>query len=366
MTSFAVVGAGLVGSATAWALASRGHDVTILERTTPANAEASSHGSARIARYAYLDPFHADLMVQARPVWDELAAASGRSVFTPTDALDIAPPDRIAQITEVFRAVGVEHEIIEPEVAAERWPGIRPDGQVLWHGGAGVVDAEAAVHAMVDLAVQAGADVREHWEVVAVRREDGGFLVESSSGDTVHVERVVVVAGPWLTELADALPLSDAGRSSLPALEVRQEQVFHFPYRDDASWPVVIHTTETGQSYALPGGRDAGDRGFKVATYRGGHVVDSPADADHLVRDAARKKVVALVRDLFPGLEPQPYAEATCLFTSTPNEDFVFRHDAGLSIVAACSGHAAKFAPLLGRIFATGAEGGAVPERFTR
>ena len=56
-SQYVVVGAGLAGAATAWSLTRRGHEVTLVERTQPAARDGSSHGSARIFRYAYSDPF---------------------------------------------------------------------------------------------------------------------------------------------------------------------------------------------------------------------------------------------------------------------------------------------------------------------
>ena len=50
-STYVVVGAGLAGAATAWSLARRGHEVTVLERSQPAARDGSSHGSARIFRY---------------------------------------------------------------------------------------------------------------------------------------------------------------------------------------------------------------------------------------------------------------------------------------------------------------------------
>ena len=65
-SQYVVVGAGLAGAATAWSLARRGHEVTLVERTQPAARDGSSHGSARIFRYAYPDPFYARLVVRGQ------------------------------------------------------------------------------------------------------------------------------------------------------------------------------------------------------------------------------------------------------------------------------------------------------------
>jgi len=62
--------------------------------------------------------------------------------------------------------------------------------------------------------------------------------------------------------------------------------------------------------------------------------------------------VVDYVRRFLPGLAPEPYAETTCLFTNTPTEDFVIDGVDGVTVLSACSGHGAKFAPLLGELAA--------------
>ena len=75
--------------------------------------------------------------------------------------------------------------------------------------------------------------------------------------------------------------------------------------------------------------------------------------------------MVDYVRKYLPGLDPEPYAETTCLFTNTPNEDFVIDRADGLTVLSPCSGHGAKFAPLIGQWaagLATGTDD--VPARF--
>ena len=46
--------------------------MTLVERTRPAARDGSSHGSARIFRYAYPDRLYTELVVRARPAFDEL------------------------------------------------------------------------------------------------------------------------------------------------------------------------------------------------------------------------------------------------------------------------------------------------------
>jgi sarcosine oxidase len=364
--------------ATAWQLASRGHQVTILERNVPASHDASSHGSARIFRYAYPDPFYTRAVLESKALWDGLAAASGTSLITPFGAVDYGPERNPRLLASVLAGEGIEHELLSASVARRRWPQIAFDTEVLWHPGAGVIDAETAVNTMVGLAVGHGARLVTGWELQSVERTGAGYQLRSSTGETVDAGNVVISAGGWLPELLGQLSLPAGFLAGLPEITVRQEQAFHFKYQDHdggaaagatgpgaAGWPTFIHKAAGIQAYGLPGGRDARFVGQKVAEYNGGRLIPSAAGQTGEVDPANRRRVVEYVRRYLPGLDPEPYAETTCLFTNTPNEDFIIDRADNLTILSPCSGHGAKFAPLIGQWAADLATGaGTVPDRF--
>lgn len=373
MGSYIVVGAGLTGAATAWQLARRGHAVTVLERSTPANGQGSSHGSARILRYAYSDPFYARMVVDARTEWDELERLAGERLVTPTGSLDSGAGRGPAELAGVFAEVGVEHELLTAAEAGARWPQFDFDGGagVLWHPAAGVIDAAASVAAMLRLARADGARLETDWPVASVDRAGAGYRVVSADGRTESAEKVIVAAGGWLPDLFGDLGLPDAFLAALPPLQVMQENAFHFPYREapEEPWPTFIHKASDILVYGLPGGRDSvlpdGRTGLKVAEFNGGRPIRSAAAQDGRIDPENRARVVAYVRRTLPGVIPEPYAETTCLFTNTPTEDFVIDTVDGITIASPCSGHGAKFAPLLGKQIANTATGAQTPpERF--
>ncbi|NQD87791.1 FAD-dependent oxidoreductase [Paenarthrobacter sp. CM16] len=365
---YAVIGAGLSGAATAWHLAARGRSVVLFERSTPANDAGSSHGSARIFRYAYPDEFYTGLVQEARAGWDELARLSGKQLISPTGAVDygsIRQPERLAAVLE---RRGIEHELLSPAEASLRWPHIAFDTPVLWHPDAGVIDAHESVTAMVDQAVGDGAGLNNNWAVSSITGSKGHYTLTCEDGRSVHAANVIVAAGGWLPEILGSLSLPSAFLSKMPRLEVRQEQAYHFPYMDGAdssTWPTFIHKREAWQAYGLPGGRDAGFRGQKIAEYNGGKILQSAAEQDGQINPANRRRVIEYVEKYLPGLIPEPYAETTCLFTNTPNEDFILDRADNITILSPCSGHGAKFAPLIGLLAADLATGtGAVPDQF--
>jgi sarcosine oxidase len=372
-SDYVVVGAGLAGAATAWQLAARGHQVTLLERDVPAAHDASSHGSARIFRYAYPDPFYTQAVLDSKELWDGLAAETGTELITPFGAVDYGPTRQPALLAGVLAGAGIDHELLSAAEARRRWPQIAFDTEVLWHPGAGVIDAETSVNAMVALAVRHGATVLTGWSLDRVELlgsgTGSGYRLHSSAGETLDAGNVVISAGGWLPRLLESLPLPAGFLAGLPEFTVRQEQAFHFRYREGSSgattWPTFIHKTAAIQAYGLPGGRDAGFAGQKVAEYNGGPRIKSAADQTGQVDPANRARVVDYVRRYLPGLDPEPYAETTCLFTNTPTEDFLIDRADNLTVVSPCSGHGAKFAPLIGQWAADQATGaGSVPARF--
>lgn len=366
---YVVVGAGLAGAAAAWQLAKRGHQVAVVERSVPANDAGSSHGSARIFRYAYPDAGYAAMVKESLAGWEELSELAGQPLITPTGCVDYGQDREPRALADVLAGAGIGHELLSAEEARGRWPQFAFDTEVLWHQGAGVIDAHETVHTMVRAAVGHGARLFQDWTLTTARRSGAGYLLTNDRGEQVEAGHLVVAAGGWLPGLLGGLDLAPAFLASLPAFTVMQETAFHFPYREQPQpgppWPTFIHKRPGIQTYGLPGGRDADFRGQKLAEFNGGKPIPDASAQDGLIDPAHRDRIIEYVKRYVPGLVPEPYAETTCLFTNTPTEDFVVDTADGVTVLSPCSGHGAKFAPLLGSLaadLATGAAG--VPERF--
>lgn len=340
-----VVGAGLMGSATAWALARRGRSVLVIEQYEPAGARGSSHGSARIVRRAYADPLYTRLTGRAFELWRELELRSGTMLLRMLGGIDWGTPGEIEAICGSLRADGVAHEQMSALEAERRWPGMRFEGAVVHHSQAGTVDAERAVEALLADAGRHGAELRTEAEVVRILPSSAGAEVELAGGESVAAPAVVIAAGGWAAPLLDGLV-------RLPPLAVTQQQVFHFPRLDTpaAAWPSVID--QASLIYHLAGGRDGGpgdDR--KIAEHRHG-TVTTASGRDGIVDPESRRRIVEYVKRWLPGLDPTPRGEATCLYTSSPSEDFILDRIGSLVVCSACSGHGAKLAPVVGELAA--------------
>jgi len=355
-----IIGAGLAGSATAWALARRGRSAVVLEAFQPGHRRGSSHGSARIFRRGYPDPFYVRLTGEAQRLWQQLADEAGEEFVLTTGGIDFGPAREQEKMYEILRTLGVTAQLLPPGAAAERWPGVAfGTDPVMFHPDAGVIDADRAMHAMRALAEARGAQVHYGSPVLSVSASGEGAVVRTADRSW-QASVVVVAAGAWVEPLlGEQVPL--------PPLIVSQQQAFHFAPRASAEpQPVFIYHGEVATFYRLPAGRDAEVPGaMKIGEHDRGPITTGD-HRDGIVSSVSRDKVRAFVRDTLEGLDPDPIGEVTCLYTSTITEDFILDRQGPFVVCSACSGHGAKFAPLTGEIAADLVCGDTAPDdRFT-
>jgi sarcosine oxidase len=91
----------------------------------------------------------------------------------------------------------------------------------------------------------------------------------------------------------------------------------------------------------------------------GGEVEPDPTSIEPLTQ---------FVRHRLPGLLPAPHMPETCLYASTPDDDFVIDRIGNIVLGLGFGGHGFKFAPVVGEMLAKLVDGTAIefPDRFTR
>jgi sarcosine oxidase len=349
-----VVGLGAHGSAAAAALSRRGHRVLGLERFERGEAHGSSGGWSRMIRIAhYEDPWLVPLAEASWDRWLALGEEVGATLLQETGGLYGGPPGHA--VVEGSRKGAARHGLAFEELDAaaihRRWPMFRPadDTTAIFEAKAGMLHADRANAAHLEVAERAGAELRFGRRVVDWRpAPGGGFEVEADDGSVVGGDHLVLSAGPWIGELLPDL--------RLPLQVERECPCWFTPTVDPASvgadrlpiWVIV----EQGTAYY--GIRHDPEVGLKVSIHHWGTFGD-PDEIDRVVGDAEIERIRAWMRTRMPEANG-PLANArVCLYTNTPDEQFVIdRHPAapGVAFASACSGHGYKFAPVIGDILA--------------
>lgn len=119
-----VVGGGAMGSATAWALATRGREVTLLEQFAPAHTFGASHGSTRNLNLGYFDPVYVAMLAESLELWERLGSQSGQAQVTRTGIVNHGAPEEQGRVLAALSAAGIRAEEVSAAEATERWNGI--------------------------------------------------------------------------------------------------------------------------------------------------------------------------------------------------------------------------------------------------
>lgn len=347
----AVVGAGIIGSCAAYELASQHHDVTVFEQFDIDHDRGSSYGDSRIIRRFYDDPYYTALMPPAYELWRRLESATGSALIDTLGGLYFGPGDheRLASAQRGLRALGERADLLDAQTLRSRFPAFRfrDDEAGLIDESAGSLRASRCVRAAVTAASDAGARFVTGRKVDSIERAPGGVAVVYSRERHVF-DRAIVCAGPWTPTMLRDL--------DLPIRATRQQYAYIVPTRDNAMFepnamPIWIDAAENWYGFPHHGDID----GVKFASHDFGPTVD-PDRVDRTIDDREIERTREYARRRFPALADGEVTYAkTCLYSVTPDEDFIVDRVEGVpgcAFVGGCSGHAFKFGALLGAVAA--------------
>jgi glycine/D-amino acid oxidase-like deaminating enzyme len=338
-----IVGAGIMGLAAGWALARRRIRVTILDQAEIPNPKASSYDDHRLIRAAYGG--HAGytrLAMEAGSAWATLERDTGERLYAPTGVLALAAPgDSWArQSAAALAAAGVGVREMTPATIARRFPLLTGDGietAFLLDDG-GVLFARQALFALARRVEAHGGILRSNCPAAAIDAERG--RVSLAGGGVVEGDLVIVAAGAWAPRLLPGL-----ARRVTPS---RQPVVYlRPPPGAAAAWaamPTVLEIDPGAGFYAVP---PAGGARLKVGTHRFTHTGD-PDES----REASAAEVAGILAACGARLRDfGAYAverRAACYYAMERDERFIVEPLGPRGwVMAACSGHGFKFAPLL-------------------
>jgi glycine/D-amino acid oxidase-like deaminating enzyme len=353
------VGGGVLGLSTAVELRRRGRDVTVLEPGPIPHPRAASTDISKVVRMDYgSDDFMTAFAEAALAGWEAWNAAGPplfhRDGFLLLTRAPMIPGGYEYESLRRMRDRGVAVARLDPLTLATRFPAWNadeyPDGYFNPTGG--WAESADVVRALARRARRAGVGFHEGRAVALLERGGRVRGVSLENGRTLERPVTVVAAGAWTPAL-------------VPGLEGRMEPVgqpvLHLGVEDPARWsspafPVWAADIARSGWYGFP---STPDGRVKVGNHGPGMRLDPESDAG--VPDEHVDRCRAFLRRSLPELADAPLVGSrVCFYCDTFDGRFwIDAHPdfEALVVAAGGSGHAFKFAPLLGPVVADAVEG---------
>lgn len=345
MTKTAVIGAGVVGSAIAYRLASNGEDVLLIDADRVGGGTSSATFSMHIATRK-TPRIHFELAVEGGRehlrLQNELGVTADSAWVHPCPVYEW-PANHYDE--ELIRARmarlhewNYSAEWLEPSAVGAREPALSIPSHVrqvacypreYWY------DADLFVTSLVTAAERVGVEVHEHQAVIAVERRPNGWSVRVATGATHEVDQVVIAAGPQTREVA-----------GLAGFEIEVDQIPGLVLTTAAAPEITLNSIVMHPDVNIrpaPGGR------FMLQSYTVEATMpdDAPGDVDA----ASSQRIREFAAELVPAFEGLPLVSARKGIRPLPSDGLPIAGwlDQESRIYAVAAHSAVNLAPVLSR-----------------
>jgi len=347
-----VIGGGIVGLSTAYALTEKGAQVTLFD---PNPGEGQSAGESRIFRHQHEDARLIGFAKRSRELWAEWADRLGRQLISEGGSILAGDDSLVRARAKSLERLGIPYRILDRRQQAEAFPQFGPatDLALLDPGGGAIYAAEA----VAALCGRIGRGLVA--EPAGGCFEEDGHAVVVTGSSIREFDRVVIAAGDDTPALA-----------ALVGIKIQTETSWHarlgFPAREGAELPVRCLQDRSGAfGEKVYGAPEPGQGAFAIGLT--GADVDLAVSAGGLIEDSTALRSISArlqeyVHEAMPGLSPEPCGYRICRSTSLPSgaDDFSLWREG--RFVAAAGGNLFKMAPALGVALADAALGEDVPD----
>ncbi len=340
----AVVGAGVVGLSTAYALLRHGSEVVVFETATPMGARSA--GSSRIFRLAHGDSGLVAYAAAAAGLWADWTHRAGNRLVGQQTTVVTGPNAELW--AAAMSDAGVDHQLLDEVEPSLGLPVSTLPGPALVDPAGGVIDVVATGRF---LRAAIGKRITQEY-IYRIEPHDDWVTVHGSGG-THEVDRVVVAAGRGSLELAAQAEIY------LPT-ELAHHTKFTFRLKDpDAVPPCWLDGTQSWREGITSYQQLAGTPGLWSI---GLHL--PPEDEEwergpEDVADESRELVRAYVREQLVGVADEIVSEVHCDFPALLGDGVHVASDGPVTVV--WGANLFKHAPAIGQTLANAAISDVLP-----
>lgn len=391
-TQTLIIGGGMAGCSTAFALGEKNVNSILVERgASLAPPTASSNGDSRMYRKMYSDEFFSKMQATALKRWKDVEEQSGETLLQKNGLLFYGEDTgetvegSVLGAKKTMENLNLEHSFFETgDDLAKEYPSLKGCEGMPYSGvyeaDAGHIKASKACAAMAKIASSV-CDVHTNTKITSLNVHEEGVTATTEDGVTIEADNAVIAAGPWTNSVLESAGLP---KLNLKVWEIQWAhyrvkrsvaasipQAFHFrkgQSKEDGGLYYVFPASAT-ESLKTTDGEDDEYTYVKVG-------VDFPSGGDLKGMDSFDYQGSQKVLDLMDGwvAEHLPDVEErvesfTSPYTMTDDSYFVMdKVSDKVAVFSGGSGRAFKFGPLIGDCMAsliTGDESPVELERFS-
>ncbi|MBN8722848.1 MAG: N-methyl-L-tryptophan oxidase [Acidobacteria bacterium] len=349
-----ILGAGAMGSAAFYTLAQMGKKVLLLEQFEIAHSKASTHGESRIFRFAYTNLAYAELAFQCKDMWLKLEKDAKEKLLVTLGGIDFAEDNEdhhnVLAVKNALQALGSNYEELNHNQLTKRYPqfSFSESVKAVYSPDTGVINPTKAIKSMVQCAIKSSATIVDNEIVQEIIPSLDSVKIITSKNQYI-ADKLIITSGAWTNKLLRYFDLN------LP-LQVSQEQTVYFrPLRNknlftsDKS-PVWINY-QKDIVYGIP---SFDEIAIKVGFHHSGIYLNVDE-----YQQKPNQEIINNLREYLkkyiPDLAGESFGATTCLYTTTPDHDFIvdlMPNYPNIAIAAGFSGHGFKFAIGIGKALA--------------
>jgi sarcosine oxidase len=355
-----VVGLGAIGSAAIYRLSRSGLSVIGIDKYSPPHTLGSSFGESRVTRRALAEDENLmPLIERADILWKELEVLSGEKLYDHCGLLIAGFKEHtfIKESIRIAKKFGVSHELLDEIEVEKKFPAVQAigKGQVYYYEpNSGYLKPEACIMAELTAAKNNGAELRLYSQVVSINETSNGVKITLGDNNVIHADKIIVASGPWIKQMLHEY-LGPVLKTLLQTLYWFDIDKDHYEDLRPGKLPVYLcgdDTTATTRSfYGFPA-LNGPDGGVKFAVHETEFEVRP--DKKNLAKPTTTgEEVFEYVSRYIKYVRPEVLRSANCLYTMTPDENFILDYVPGSSrvvIASACSGHGFKHSSATGEI----------------
>ena len=344
-----------MGSSACYQIAKQGHSVLGLEQFDIPHEMGSHTGQSRIIRKAYFEhPNYVPLLERAYQNWRSLEQEISNQIYFKTGLLYFGPSNHLLIKGTQKSAIkhGIEVNELSQKEQLNKFPQFKiPESYTnLIEIDAGFVTPERAILSFIEQALKYKAVINTKEKTIEWSKKDGIIEVKTNK-QTYKCKKLILTTGAWTSKFSNVKNL-EVTRQIMAWAQPKNLDMFRL--KNFPCW-TFADPSVNGIYYgfpSLPSSSFEEPIGIKFAHHTKGTLSDPDIVNKNISKEEEKILIEAIKKFIPEGIETL-ISMKTCLYTYSPDEDFIldfYNNNKDVVIATGFSGHGFKFASVIGEI----------------